>query len=251
MHTRRFQSIEEAFFVDSGLTYTGPTGTITAATKADPVVITDVAHPYVNGDRIRITDVVGMIELNNEIYTVANKTTDTYELSGIDGTAFTTYVSGGVSQKVVDTLSGLTHLEGKTVAILADGNVHPQEVVSSGAISLDYEAAIVNVGLPYVADLGTLEPPIEGTLSNPKNAQMLTLGVLYSRGLWAGPDENDLDELKQREDEAWADPIALKTGYFELPIQGDWENYGSILIRQVDPLPLTVLSIIPDYDVGS
>ena len=54
-----------------------------------------------------------------------------------------------------DVISGLGHLEGKTVSILADGAVHPQRVVTGGSITLDIEASTVQIGLPIEADLRT------------------------------------------------------------------------------------------------
>ena len=71
--------------------------TITGATQADPAVVTAVAHPFSNGDLVTISGVVGMTQLNGNTYTVANKATDTFELSGINSTGFTAYVSGGVA----------------------------------------------------------------------------------------------------------------------------------------------------------
>ena len=68
---------------------------ITGATQANPVVITAVAHGLENGDKVTLADVTGMTEINGIEYTVANKADDTFELSGIDGTGFTAYVSGG------------------------------------------------------------------------------------------------------------------------------------------------------------
>ena len=56
----------------------------------------------------------------------------------------------------VTSVSGLSHLEGKTVAILGDGNVVPSKVVSGGAVALDGAYGKVTVGLPYTADLETL-----------------------------------------------------------------------------------------------
>lgn len=87
------------FFANQGRILENTT-TISGATKANPVVITDTAHPYSNGDLIVIKDVVGMVELNDKEYIVANKTTNTYELQGVDGTAYTTYSSGGTAAKV-------------------------------------------------------------------------------------------------------------------------------------------------------
>ena len=71
------------------------TKTATGITQANPVVVTSVAHGFSNGDAIKISGVSGTTELNNRRFTVANKTTDTFELSGEDGTSHTAYVSGG------------------------------------------------------------------------------------------------------------------------------------------------------------
>ena len=76
------------------------TGAITGATAADPVVITSNAHGLSNGDKIFISGVAGMVELNEGQYLVANVTANTFELqdedsADIDGTGFTAYTSGG------------------------------------------------------------------------------------------------------------------------------------------------------------
>jgi len=74
--------------------------TITGATNANPVVITDTGHPYSDGDEIIIQNVGGMTEINNKKFTVANKTANTYELAGIDGTSYGTYTSGGTASRI-------------------------------------------------------------------------------------------------------------------------------------------------------
>ena len=86
---------------EESLPAVGTATTISAATKANPVVITDAGHPYLDDDTILITGVVGMTELNGRRYKIANKTANTYELktggNNVDSTNFTTYVSGGSS----------------------------------------------------------------------------------------------------------------------------------------------------------
>lgn len=72
-----------------------PKLTITGITKANPAVVTIVDHTFINGDKIYIDSVTGMTEVNGQSYTVANKTDDTVELSGIDSSGYTTYTSGG------------------------------------------------------------------------------------------------------------------------------------------------------------
>ena len=89
------------FFKDGGI-LTEATTNITAITKANPAVVTAASHGLNNGDRVFIASVGGMTEVNNKEFTVANKTTNTFELSGINSSAFTTYTSGGTVGKIVE-----------------------------------------------------------------------------------------------------------------------------------------------------
>ena len=74
-------------------------GDITAITKANPAVVTQTAHGYSNGDIVFINNVAGMTQVNNLFFTVANKTDDTYQLSGVDSSGYTAYSSGGQATK--------------------------------------------------------------------------------------------------------------------------------------------------------
>ncbi len=77
----------------------GATKAMTGATRANPVVITSAGHGLQNGDYVRITNVVGMTQLNNKNYTVANRTANTFQLSGVNGGGYNNYSSGGTIQK--------------------------------------------------------------------------------------------------------------------------------------------------------
>jgi len=79
--------------------------TITAATKASPCVITINSHNYNNGDQVYISGVGGMVELNQKYFIVAGKTTNTFQLTDIDGnnidsSGYTTFTSGGTAARV-------------------------------------------------------------------------------------------------------------------------------------------------------
>ena len=77
---------------------TARTASITGATKANPVVITNSStNSFVNGEVVKIVSVGGMVELNGNTYTVANRSDTTFELSGVNGTGYTTYTSGGTA----------------------------------------------------------------------------------------------------------------------------------------------------------
>ena len=263
VHTRYFDDVRDAFFVDSGLSLDNPV-TITGATSANPVVITAASHGFENGDEVDISDVTtgvnsagaatGMSQINDLRFTVANKTTNTFELSGINGSAFTAYTSGGEVRKAVTSISGLDHLEGETLACLADGNVVAGLTVSSGAVTLSRAASRVHMGLGYTTDLETLDlnyttkaGTIQGRL---KKVSKVILRFEDTRGGFVGPDADNLVEMKQREFELLGQPTQLITGDREVVITPDWNTGARIFIRQTDPLPLTLLAVVPDVAVG-
>lgn len=69
--------------------------TVSGITQANPAVVTANNHGRENGDTVVLHSVNGMTEVNWQVYTVANKTTNTFELSGVDSTSFSAYTSGG------------------------------------------------------------------------------------------------------------------------------------------------------------
>ena len=82
----------------------GATKTITGATAANPVVITSNGHGLNNGNKIVISGVVGMTQLNGNTYYVQGATTNTFTLSSntdpavttnVDGSGYTAYGSAG------------------------------------------------------------------------------------------------------------------------------------------------------------
>ena len=78
------------------------TGTITGATQANPVVITDVAHGLITGKLALLASIGGMVELNNRTFTITWLTDDTYSLNNEDGTGHTAYTTGGTRTQAYD-----------------------------------------------------------------------------------------------------------------------------------------------------
>jgi hypothetical protein len=154
-----------------------------------------------------------------------------------------------------DEISGLDHLEGKVVNILADGAVHPQRTVTGGAITLDAEASTVQIGLPIVADLETLPAVValrDGSLGQGrvKNVNKVWLRVHRSSGIFVGPDENTLVEAKQRTTEPYGSPPALKSDEIEITLTPTWGASGQVFVRQADPLPLTIVAMSAEVALG-
>lgn len=252
-----FTEQRDAFFVDSGLKYDMPVD-ITAITKDNPGVVTATAHGFSNGDKVLIDGVQGMIELNTNSYLVANATTDTFELQDLQGndvdtTGFTVYVSGGEVRKFVSTISGLDHLEGESVTILANGAVQPNKTVESGEITLSASATTVIIGLGYNSDAKLLRfnaGSADGTALG-KTRRTHRVGVLLHRslGLNLGPKFSELTELTFRTaaDELSRAP-ALFTGIISETFEADYDFENEICIRQSQPLPSNILAVMPQMN---
>lgn len=263
--SRRFTDVQDCYFVDCGLSYDNPIA-ITGATAANPVVITAPAHGLSNGDEVDISDIIWTStidadgnetqpdQLNRRRYTVANKTTNTFELSGADGTAFDAYVEDGNVRKAVTTISGFSHLAGEEIVLLANGSVITGTTVSStGTITLARKASRVHGGLSYISDFETLDitaATADQIQGRTKKIPKATFRFERSRGFLYGTDIDSLTEMKQRENEDMSDPTQLLTGDKECTFNSGWDTHGRIFMRQVNPLPLTVLAVIPSFAVG-
>jgi len=180
LHTRSFTDVEDAFFVDCGLTY--------------------------------------------------------------DGAATTT-------------ISGLDHLEGRTVIVLADGHQIKDLVVTAGSITLPNAYSKVHVGLEYSGTLETLPTDVinsqQNTITRKKNIKKVSLRVLKTRGMSSGPSLSALEIVPARSDELWGDPAKLKSKIVSIPISGDWQEDKSVFVKSEPGLPMTILSLTPDVDVGN
>ena len=249
---------------------------ITGATQANPIVVTAPAHGYADGTVIGPSGVFGMVELNGNTYKVANKTVDTFELTtladvdidstaftpytsggqiyeGEDGTAFNLYEEGGEARLAVFTVGGLWHLEGREVVALADGGVVADLTVLNGEITFpNRKRSIAHIGLRYIADIETLDPEPAGGTAQGKSTRVpyLTVRVKDTRGMWVGPNQYSLNEMKQRKDEKYGEPTNLLTGDKEMHISSNWKSGGRVFIRVMDPLPISLTANIPFVDIG-
>jgi hypothetical protein len=153
-----------------------------------------------------------------------------------------------------DTIAGLSHLEGREVAILADGFVQARKTVTGGAVTLESPGTIVHVGLPYVAEVETLEINAgmqESTKPRNKRINRVSLVLQDTRSIKAGTTRDRLEGLEPRSlfDDYQAPP-ALKQETWEAWISGTFEKAGRVIVRQEDPLPMTLLAIIPEVTFG-
>lgn len=167
-----------------------------------------------------------------------------------------------------DTVSGLNHLEGMEVAILADGSVVANQTVTNGTITLPQEYSAITIGLPYTCQLQTLylEPPGDSTVQGKrKNIYNASIRVEISRGIQVGTNQPDqstepnyatvpwtnMKEVKERNALVTAgSSIPLFTGDFYINLPASWDVHGQIAVQQIYPLPANILAVITNYQVG-
>lgn len=151
------------------------------------------------------------------------------------------YANIGVS---ITVLSGLDHLEGETVDVIASGSFIGTQVVSGGQIALVDASDHLEVGLHYDSRIETMRPAIEGSVIEglPRSWDKLSVRLLKTiggqlNGEWLQYVPSDLDE------------VGLFTGDRDIVGQG-WDNEGRIVIEQTQPYPMTVLAVYGELSVG-
>lgn len=148
-------------------------------------------------------------------------------------------------------ISGLDHLEGETVKILADGAVHPDRIVSAGAITLDIEASKVQVGLGYRHRYKSLKWNFgagAGTaVAKTKRIKAAAMVLLDSGAVDIGSAMDDLKTVTFREvGDAMDTAVPLFTGEHEHPLMSEWGTDVRVFIDGDAPLPFVLLAIAPE-----
>lgn len=163
------------------------------------------------------------------------------------------FVDSGLtySGSPVSTLSGLNHLIGQTVTVLADGATHPTCTVSAtGTITLTRSASTIHVGLGYNSNAQTLKieaGAADGTAQGKtKRIHRVAIRLHETVGMEMGADADNLDEITFRSpSDPMNEPVPLFTGDKSETWNGDYDTSGQIYIRQSQPLPMTVVGIYP------
>ena len=154
------------------------------------------------------------------------------------------YTGIGGPTKVI---TGLTHLEGRSVSTLADGNVQALQTVVGATITLTGVASLAHVGLPYNSDLETLNVELnmpDGTLQGRKSQiSRVIIRLDNSRGGYVGPDFDHLYEILG--DYNTSVKTSLFTGDVKIPLGGGYSDGGRFCFRQSEPLPVTILGVVP------
>ncbi len=179
-----------------------------------------------------------------------------FDFTETDNTTFNFLDSAlAYSGSAVTTISGLDHLEGQTVSVLANGATHPDKTVSSGSITLDRSSTNVKVGLSYSSILQTmrLDAGSQNGTSQGKTKRIyeITIRLYESVGVEVGESLDNMERIPFRTS---ADPmdqgIPPFTGDKAVEFRGNYDTDGFIFVRQTQPLPLTILSLYPELQTN-
>jgi len=167
------------------------------------------------------------------------------------------YVDSGLtySGDPATTISGLTHLEGLTVDVLADGAPHPQRVVTSGAITLLRPASKVQVGLPCPPRLLTMRLEAgaqDGTAQGKtKRIHKVTFRLQDTAGILVGATATGA--LQEIEFRTPADPMDAPPPLFSgdklVAWPSGYETDARVFVTNDKPTPLTLVAVFPQVVV--
>lgn len=157
------------------------------------------------------------------------------------------------------TIPNLWHLEGQSVTALVDGNVQGPLTVASGKITLTTAMAAngyAQVGLAYTSEIVDLPLSMQTADGAPqgktKKVSDVVLKLQHSRGVrvMSYTRQDRYVEIKERDMEAWSDPIAPYSGDTKpIKLDGGWDMDASVMLTQTYPLPLEVLMIARNLTV--
>ena len=148
------------------------------------------------------------------------------------------------SEEGMSVLSGLEHLEGQTVTVLAEGNIYPEQAVTQGQISLSRPMKEIVVGLGYTSEIKTLPLSSEYILGNKlRRFVSACVRLLDSRGGEIGVLPEETEPIPFPACAAYNGSVPLQSGYFPVLLRSNHELGAGIWIRQQAPFPFTLISL--------
>jgi hypothetical protein len=154
------------------------------------------------------------------------------------------------------TVSGLDHLEGMEVSVLADGSPHPNRTVLDGEIELQYEADLAIVGLPYVSEFSPTwletNDPASTTKAMKKRPHRVVMELWRTLGAEVSGNETTWDAVEFRTPDGYMDaaPPLFDGITTDQGVDAESDRQIAISLRQTQPLPLNVLSLSTRYTVS-
>jgi hypothetical protein len=247
-----FGQLENAFFVHCGLQLNmGSSATITAITQAIPCSVHAPSHGFTNGATVRITDVMGMTQINqtpSHAYTITYVDADNFTLNGSDSTLWTAYLSGGTAIPVTNRVTGMGYLQGQNVVAVGDGcKIFTGIVPATGILNFSTYANLITVGLPYKMTVQPMNPILSsnGQTSRGQKQKLnrVTVSIYQGMGGQMGIDKDNLFDIEYGNSSVGSTP-SMFTGEISRDVQGDFDDKSEFIIENEEPFPFTLRGIV-------
>lgn len=254
---RVFDHVEDAWFVDCGLSLssTSGTGTLSVVTESTGKITANTESAYFS-----LADVGKVIRVSGMKATIERfiSTTQVQLAVSREATKFipetTTVLPSDIwtIDTPVTVITNLYDYEGMELTGLFDGNVLTPQVVENGRITLPFPATRVILGLSYRASAKNL--PLTLAQSRIENKRKRITGiavrVMQTRGLKVGRDENTLREFPERANELYGEPTDLQRGLKVVALDPNWKEDNQEVFVQDYPLPFTILGYVAETEIG-
>ena len=179
-----------------------------------------------------------------------------YFIEQFDASLYLDSALSGQVETPASTWSGLDHLEGKSVSILADGAVLPDQVVQSGSVTLSEPASLVQIGLPYTHIVEPLPPNESGQVGAGRKLRLIE-GIFRMKDTAAlrldvGRGAKDIALEQFGETQILDGGMNAISGDVKVRALG-WQKDGTKplwKIEQSSPLPFELLSVISEIKVN-
>lgn len=226
-------------------------------------------HTTMNGEIKSVTTIPGSGK-EDEVWLIVKRTIDGNDRYYVEKLASFEYPSDAEDSLYLDsyylydsiatdTITGLDHLEGETVGVLADGTVHPDRTVSSGSITLTNEFSKVVVGKNIEAEVRPVVEQInarDGT-SVGRVQRITSIDIDFYNTVGAILGRYDAEDGEEEEEILFRQPfhptgtsIPLFTGIKHIDFFEGFDRDSEYFIKQSNPLPFTIRSIVDIIEVN-
>ena len=206
--------------------------------------------------------VVPSSDSEDDVYYIVNRTINGSTKRYIEKWAHEDECVGGTLNKQLDsfilysgaaiaTLTGLSHLEGETVAVWGDGAYIGTATVASGSITIGTAVAEAVIGLQYTANFKSSKLGVDFSQDIRVHHLTVLLADTHASGLKYGPDFDNLDDLPAIEAGTTVDADYVWDMYTNdgFEFNGVYDTDSRICFRAVAPKPACVLAVIMEYDI--
>jgi hypothetical protein len=248
-----FGQLSNAYFFNAGqqLILLPPVSITGIANGVGSTVTTLTPHGFTNGMFVQITGVLGMTEINQDAtqaYTVTAATTNTFQLVGMDSTAFGVYAGGGTVAQVSNQVTGMSYLIGQTVVAVGDGaQILQPTVVTGDTVVFPYYANIITIGLPYGLTLRPTNPTLTTQAATsrgmPQKLNRVTLSLYEAMGGQYGTDLNHMYDIDYGPGTMSQQP-QMSTFEVTRDMDCDWTEESTFYVTQNEPFPFTLRGLV-------